>query len=592
MNKNWKRTLWYILATIILTLAATIFMVAKWVKNVFSVNLDAIVYTMTRNLKGTSPDAVIPGVKYCLPTVLVVLVVAIAFAVWDSKRDHEQLDRKKRKKEKALVSMVCVVSMVLSIIYVQVNFDFVGYARNRGKETKLYQDYYVDPQNVEITDNGEQRNLIYIYLESMETTYMSEAEGGKQSENYMPYLTEMANDNISFSNSEQMGGWTCVNGTGWTMGSLFATTSGLPFSFPIEGNTMGSMGSFAQGVYALGDILQEKGYTQEFLCGSDVTFAGRDIYFKSHGDYNLYDLQCIRDAGYVPSDYYVWWGVEDYHLYDVAKERATELSKSGPFNLTMLTVDTHHVAGFPCGVCHNDYPDQTANVVACADRLCWSFVEWCKTQPWYENTTIVISGDHPRMDTCLVEGVSTSERPVYNCFINATIEEEAVQQKKRSFTAMDMLPTTLAAMGYHIEGEKLGLGTNLFSGEQTLAEENGIDWLEGEISKSSSYYVQKFAPEFDFAVTDQKNPLVEITLTKRGYNAQQYITHGISEGKKEGAWTTDTHVEFEIPITDNCEKVRVLMIPVSVYPAILCLMIRCEGHSQMEIWECFLYNWW
>ena len=99
MNKNWKRTVWYILATIILTLAATIFMVAKWVKNVFSVNLDAIVYTMTRNLKGTSPDAVIPGVKYCLPTVLVVLVGAIAFAVWDSKRDHEQLDRKKRKRK-------------------------------------------------------------------------------------------------------------------------------------------------------------------------------------------------------------------------------------------------------------------------------------------------------------------------------------------------------------------------------------------------------------------------------------------------------------------------------------------------------------
>ena len=38
------------------------------------------------------------------------------------------------------------------------------------------------------------------------------------------------------------------------------------------------------------------------------------------------------------------------------------------------------------------------------------------------------------------------------------------------------------------------------------------------------------------------------------------------EGEKEGAWTTDAHVEFEIPITDNCEKVRVLMIPVSVYP--------------------------
>ena len=37
------------------------------------------------------------------------------------------------------------------------------------------------------------------------------------------------------------------------------------------------------------------------------------------------------------------------------------------------------------------------------------------------------------------------------------------QIKNRQFTHMDMYPTTLAAMGFNIEGNKLALGTNLFS---------------------------------------------------------------------------------------------------------------------------------
>jgi phosphoglycerol transferase len=42
---------------------------------------------------------------------------------------------------------------------------------------------------------------------------------------------------------------------------------------------------------------------------------------------------------------------------------------------------------------------------------------------------------------------------------------------------MDMFPTTLAALGVEIEGDKLGIGVNLFSDKQTLAEKYGIETL-------------------------------------------------------------------------------------------------------------------
>ena len=58
---------------------------------------------------------------------------------------------------------------------------------------------------------------------------------------------------------------------------------------------------------------------------------------------------------------------------------------------------------------------------------------------------------------------------------------------------MDLFPTTLAAMGYRIEGDRLGLGTNLFSGRKTLAEEMGYETLNTEVQKYSRYFVTHFA---------------------------------------------------------------------------------------------------
>ena len=51
--------------------------------------------------------------------------------------------------------------------------------------------------------------------------------------------------------------------------------------------------------------------------------------------------------------------------------------------------------------------------------------------------------------------------------------------------------TTLAALGVQIEGNKLGLGVNLYSGEQTLVEQYGKDYLDIELLKDSKLYRKK-----------------------------------------------------------------------------------------------------
>ena len=120
------------------------------------------------------------------------------------------------------------------------------------------------------------------------------------------------------------------------------------------------------------------------------------------------------------------------------------------------------------------------------------FINWLKKQDFYKNTTVVLSGDHLTMDYDYVwrNIPEEYERHIYNCFINSAVESDTY--KKRTFTSFDMFPTTLAAMGCEIEGDRLGLGTNLFSDKKTHAEEMGYDEFDEQLSMSSNYYIKKF----------------------------------------------------------------------------------------------------
>ena len=84
------------------------------------------------------------------------------------------------------------------------------------------------------------------------------------------------------------------------------------------------------------------------------------------------------------------------------------------------------------------------------------------------------------------------ERNIYNCFINYSNQVNAVDSTYREFSSADMFPTILASLGVQIDGNRLGLGVNLFSDEPTLPERLGKDVYLAELKKYSNYYFSKF----------------------------------------------------------------------------------------------------
>ena len=133
--------------------------------------------------------------------------------------------------------------------------------------------------------------------------------------------------------------------------------------------------------------------------------------------------------------------------------------------------------------------------MSCSSAQVEEFVQWLEQQPFYENTTIVITGDHLSMDKGYFNRNVDEDyvRRNYNCFINSAVDTDF--DKNRQFSALDMFPTTLAAMGCTIEGNRLGLGVNLFSGEKTLIEIMGYEKFDRQISMSSDYYAVNFRLE-------------------------------------------------------------------------------------------------
>ena len=58
--------------------------------------------------------------------------------------------------------------------------------------------------------------------------------------------------------------------------------------------------------------------------------------------------------------------------------------------------------------------------------------------------------------------------------------------------SFDLFPTTLAALGVEIPGDRLALGTNMFSKTKSLEEEMGTEAYRSELAKKSRYYMSNF----------------------------------------------------------------------------------------------------
>ncbi len=487
--------------SVVLFLALLLFFAARWYIGKFgATGFDSILFTLFSEIGGKQFGEGLLSFMLggFLPAVIcfgVCLFVLFLFP----KKWNLKISVKKLQLHVLPIKHWCsvLISLILSFILLFSASQMSGltqYLHGMVTMSTIFEEEYVNPDDVNIEFPEEKRNLIYIFLESMETTYFSKEQGGGLNYSIIPELYDLANKNINFSHNDGVGGFSTPNGATWTVAAMTAHTSGVPLksSPTLERNTYGKE-NFLPGLNTLTDVLKENGYYQTLMVGSDARFANRNVYYKNHGVDKIYDLYSAREDGIIPKDYFVWWGMDDQYLFDYAKEELPKIAKKDePFAFTMLTVDTHFTNGYVCEHCGNKYEEQYENVIACSSKQVADFIKWVKRQSFYKDTTIIIAGDHLTMDSQYIgRNVENGfDQRVYNCFINSAVTGN--NYKNREFTSLDMFPTTLAALGCKIQGERLGLGTNLFSDKKTLPEEMGYDEFNRQVGLNSNYYNKNF----------------------------------------------------------------------------------------------------
>ncbi|MEG2410710.1 MAG: LTA synthase family protein [Erysipelotrichaceae bacterium] len=498
-----KNKLNYIFTYLLIFFACLLPIASNWAIRTFNnVDLDQIFFYLKVPKTGTNKDVIGTFIKECfipclifLACIILVLYILnriLSSSIYqDSKYDFKAIFSFMKNHSLFFSTLLLIVSLVIS----GSKFDLFQYIKSELTNSSFIEDNYVDPKEVKLEFPEEKRNLIYIYLESMEDTYLSKEQGGNQKVDLIPELSLLADQNIRFAGDGKGKGNLQIPGVGWTIAGMVAQTSGIPLDIPIEGNSYDTYKTFLPGVYSLGDILNKEGYRQMLMVGSDAAFGGRKAYFKQHGNYEIWDHKSAIKENKIPKDYNEWWGFEDEKLFSFAKEKLQMLAADPvPFNFTMLTADTHHPDGYVCPKCGKVHASQYENVISCSSKQVAEFITWIQQQPFYENTTIVLAGDHLSMNTSLFETIPESyQRSTFNTFIHS--KQRLKNKELRAFSVVDLFPTTLASIGVDISGDRLGLGTNLFSDEKTLIEKYNFEKVTLELNKKSNFYNNQFLYE-------------------------------------------------------------------------------------------------
>ena len=318
--------------------------------------------------------------------------------------------------------------------------------------------------NQPVTFTKNPNNIIFLYLEQFERTYMDEAIFP----GLTPNLKRLEKNAISFTNISS------PIATNWTIAGMVASQCGIPLLTPIASqNSMVGMDKFLSSATCIGDILNKNSYNLNYIGGSDLDFAGKGKFYNSHG-FNSVQGWYELENRLINKSYRSPWGLFDDSLYEIINDRLIHLKNSDQaFGLFSLTLDTHHPNGYLSNSCKNniyrDGQNLILNSVHCADLMAANFIEKIINSDLFEDTVLVVLSDHLALKNTASSLLEKGDRKNLFYIFKKDAPNQLIDKTGSMF---DVTPTALSLVGTDILG--LGLGRNLFFQDSLSDEEIGI----------------------------------------------------------------------------------------------------------------------
>ncbi len=367
------------------------------------------------------------------------------------------------KIKRKLIFYILIILKIFIIFYlIKTSFNILKpteYFNSLEKTSNFIEKNYVDPKNVNISFPKKKQNLVFIFVNNLE-----------KNSNLKKH-----NDAVKFKNNKKL------FGTNSKKGKIISATLGIPFILNKKNEKLLNLSPF-KNIYGLGNILEKEKYNQLFLLSTNINFENRDILVKNQGSFKILDYNKAVKKDLIKKQFNKWHELDNNQLFKIAREKFLNLSeKNKPFNLLILTSNSNfsNKVKKPNNLKNKKNKNKNKKVenyfLNTSDEMN-NFVEWIKKQNCYKNTTIVICEnflDKNKNKISLVE------------FINSRVEP---QNKKKAFSNLDIFPSVISSLGAKIKNEKLGLGVNLFSNEQTLLEKYGEEYINNEFKKMNYFY--------------------------------------------------------------------------------------------------------
>jgi phosphoglycerol transferase MdoB-like AlkP superfamily enzyme len=354
--------------------------------------------------------------------VIIILTVSVAFQV------YKQLLVKKEFKPGILTTSIALVAIVANVMLVDKVDYYIGkktvpslslydavsiYNSKDHKETKEYllslgfrdseieilQDHGIVAgwEARPVTAPTKKKNVIIIYLESLQ--YELTRRGGWSGKPILPFIDNLSDKFTTFNNF--------YNSATPTINATISSQCGIDIEYEEDPDLSDAddlfdssnkykaidSGYYESRLFCMPDILQLNGYTQAFMKGADMDFSHKRRFFKEHG----YNELLGRDELYDETKHLAAlnsWGLSDIDLFNEALLKLDELEKKQPFNLTVLTVNSHP-PGFGDPRCPKYTDDNTLlNAFHCTDYALGKFIEELFKRELIENTYVFLLGDH------------------------------------------------------------------------------------------------------------------------------------------------------------------------------------------------------
>lgn len=273
-------------------------------------------------------------------------------------------------------------------------YDFIQNAKSSSQramadssditEVENYRKANYAAPNPELFGKAKGMNVIYVAMESLQTFAIDYKINGQE---VTPFLNALAHDNETF----YFDNFFHQTGQGKTSDAEFLMENSL---YPMSQGAV--FVNKAQNTYhALPAILKNSGYTSAAFHGNYKTFWNRNVMYKALGYDNFFDAEYYSMSEENTKNY----GLKDKPFFTESMPMLEGLKQ--PFYTKFLTLSNHFPfkmdeedTDFPAGDFGDDVVNQYFQSANYMDQAIEQFFNSLKASGLYDNTIIVMYGDH------------------------------------------------------------------------------------------------------------------------------------------------------------------------------------------------------